>query len=205
MRNSTLWSNGFTLFELLVVVAVMIVIGLVGSDILINVVKGSNKVEIINKVKQNGSSVLDQMERKIRSATVVYSSVNGNGTGVVVDAINNGQCLTQIITKSAGPPDVYTKFFLVAEGAQNGYIATAQAATLASLPVSAALSQSITNTDGVSGVSLASGACFDTTYSAGYPLVVTISFTLQQAKNAPSRQDFVATVPFKTTISLRTY
>lgn len=208
IRHAVKTSGGFTLFEILVVITVMITIGLVGSDILLNVIKGANKVEITNKVKQNGSLAMDVMERKIRNALSVYSGVDVAGIGIPITS--SEACLTNIIVKNSGPPDVYSRFFLVPEGAQNGYIAMAEDSAIDELPDvgdATLTAKTLTNFDDVGGVSVTATPvpCFTTFYNPTQPLVIRVSFTLRQAKKAPSRQDFVAQVPFETTISLRTY
>lgn len=63
--------RGFTLVELLVVIAVMSVIGTISTDLFSSVIRGGNKANVINEVKQNGQQALDVMERYIRNAATV--------------------------------------------------------------------------------------------------------------------------------------
>lgn len=59
---------GFTLIELIVVVAIMAVLGVIFTDILIQAIRGQNKVKAINMVKQNGQVVMDKLSNEIREA-----------------------------------------------------------------------------------------------------------------------------------------
>lgn len=199
--------RGFTLFEILVATSLMILIGLIGTGILFDVLRGSNKVEITNKVKQNGNFTLDLLERQIRNSPVIYSGIDDQGRGIPISSSTG--CLNNIIVQDPGPPEVYTRFYLVPEGQENGFIAMAQDSNIANLPQASdsnISSKSITNRDLVSGVSLSpSDACFTVTYTQGAPLLVAISFTLTQGRQAPSRNDFIVSVPFSTSVSQRTY
>lgn len=60
--------QGFTLIELLVVVAIMLILGVIFTNILIESLRGRNKVNAINQVKQNGQIVLDRLSNEIREA-----------------------------------------------------------------------------------------------------------------------------------------
>lgn len=61
-------SNGFTLIEILVVIALLGVLGVILTNILSQVLRGQNKINTINLVKQNGQVILDQLSNEIRSA-----------------------------------------------------------------------------------------------------------------------------------------
>lgn len=63
--------GGFTLLELVVVVAVMAILGVIFTDILIQTLRGENKVKAINRTKQNGQMVLERLTNEIRSAKAV--------------------------------------------------------------------------------------------------------------------------------------
>jgi len=60
--------NGFSLLEILVVVSIIAVIAGVTSDIFIQIIKSSNKANIVTEIKQNGDSVMNQLERIIRNS-----------------------------------------------------------------------------------------------------------------------------------------
>ncbi len=78
-------NNGFTIVELLVVVVIMVIMGVIFTDILVESLRGRNKVNAINQVKQNGQVVLDKLSNEIRSAEKVvcvdkFNDPSGNGT-----------------------------------------------------------------------------------------------------------------------------
>ncbi|MBI2314650.1 type II secretion system protein [Candidatus Daviesbacteria bacterium] len=61
-------SAGFTLAEILVVMAITAVIGTVLVTIFTNTLRGSNKSQILANIKQNGQAVLENMDKTIRGA-----------------------------------------------------------------------------------------------------------------------------------------
>ena len=46
--------KGFTLIEMIVVVAVLIIMGAILSQIFSNTLRGSNKAQVLSSIKQNG-------------------------------------------------------------------------------------------------------------------------------------------------------
>ncbi|MDP3955262.1 MAG: prepilin-type N-terminal cleavage/methylation domain-containing protein [bacterium] len=60
--------HGFSLIEVLMVVFVMGIVVVVGSQLFFSVLKGASKTELVKQVKQNGDYALGVMERQIRSA-----------------------------------------------------------------------------------------------------------------------------------------
>ncbi len=190
---------GFTLIELLVVIGVMVVVGTIGADLLMTTFKASNKTNITNQVRQNGSLVVDSMERTLRGGQKLYDINNA-------EIISNQNCLKSITVGNPGPPTTYTRFFFQEESSSNGFVALSTKPSLIDLPTSAAATDSLTNLTATSGVSLQPGACISVTAdTSGKPPLVGISLSFSQAKEAPSRQDFQANIKFETTVSLRTY
>ncbi len=95
-------NKGFTIVELLVVVVIMVIMGVIFTDILIESLRGRNKVNAINQVKQNGQIVLDKLSNEIRSAEAV----------VCVDKLNNpgGIPKDTIVIFNGG---IYSQFRLI--------------------------------------------------------------------------------------------
>lgn len=77
-------NKGFTLVELLVVISIMVVLGVIFTNILIETLRGKNKVNAINQVKQNGQVVLDKLSNEIRSAEKVVCVGRFNEGGLHV-------------------------------------------------------------------------------------------------------------------------
>lgn len=80
--------KGFTLVELLVVMAIMALFGTLLLTIFTNTLKGSNKSQVIGVIKQNGQSVLETMDKTIRNADkVVCDSVDKKSLVVVKNGV----------------------------------------------------------------------------------------------------------------------
>src|SRR3989338_7593499 len=60
--------KGFTLVEMLVVIAILSVVGILILTIFTRTLKGTNKSQIISSIKQNGQSVLETMTSSVRGA-----------------------------------------------------------------------------------------------------------------------------------------
>lgn len=84
-------NKGFTLIEILVVIALLGVLGVILTNILSQVLRGQNKINTVNLVKQNGQVILDQLSNEIRSAEKVIcvekNAFNNNGQADLKDTI----------------------------------------------------------------------------------------------------------------------
>ncbi len=58
--------KGFTLIEALIVVGIIGVTVAIGTDLLTSVIKTSNKATVVNQLKQNVTSTVDEIERAVR-------------------------------------------------------------------------------------------------------------------------------------------
>lgn len=63
--------KGFTLAEVLVVIAILSIIGLIAVTIFTRTLRGVNKSQIISTLKQNGQSVLENIDKTVRNADAV--------------------------------------------------------------------------------------------------------------------------------------
>lgn len=186
-RLTIVHKKGFTLIEFLVVLGLLSLT--VGSTLLFltSVLKGSNQANVVSETKQNGQFVLDSLERQIRNATGA-ANVGTNNKHLVLTRLN------------ALPLQV--KCFDEVSGISNGYIGTVEDSNTG---VSDGSYSPITNIDTISGVSIQDCSMMVQPESSGgvSPPIVTISFKVQQGAKAPSRQDFLANLEFRTKISLR--
>ncbi|MCL4397485.1 type II secretion system GspH family protein [Patescibacteria group bacterium] len=67
--------KGFTLIEIIVVIAVFGVLMLAGTSFLISVIRNANQVRIQNDVRQTASQIMEDIASEMRSATdVTFSS-----------------------------------------------------------------------------------------------------------------------------------
>lgn len=195
--------TGFTLVELLVVIGIMAVVGGVGSDLFVSILKGANKANVINEVKQNGNHALDVMERNIRNAK--EANLGGSGAFLQDDVL---------VLKDINDTYVQFHFIMPTPAITNGKITIATGDTLlANSMLDPASEKNMTNTDPVGGISILSGT-FEIVYPtppASNPSYVRINFRAAQGEGAPSRRDYTLGpigspgLQFQTTVSLRTY
>lgn len=68
-------SEGFTLVEMLVVMSVLSIVSVFILNIFTRSLRGSNKSQIIGTIKQNGQSVLENMDKTVRNADNVVCPV----------------------------------------------------------------------------------------------------------------------------------
>lgn len=73
-------NQGFTLFEILVVVLIAAMVMTILSGMFFSILKGSLKSRIMSEIKQNGSFAMNVMERMARNA----KSVSGGGASISI-------------------------------------------------------------------------------------------------------------------------
>jgi prepilin-type N-terminal cleavage/methylation domain-containing protein len=169
--------KGFTLLEILVVIAIITVVGTMSTQIFLGLIRSSNKTNIQNEVRQNGSFVVDRMERDIRGST--------------------GATLTGSTQLNLTQPDgtAVTYLCTVGTSSSNGGITRDDSVTSSG-------QQLLNVTSATTGVKVS--ACTFALQGAS-PVLVQIDFTLTQAYNSPVRTDLTVTQPFTTRVALRSY
>ena len=199
---------GFTLLEFLIVIGLLSIT--IGSILLFltSVLKGTNQANITAEVKQNGQVVLDTLESQIRNGTdaVCINPTNGSFCASPTQPTSH----IKILRTNSDP--LHIRCISSSGTTQNGRIEIAVSAVdLGTIPANFT---SITSQDTVSGVSISGvsvpdcNTIFTIVPSSGGvsdPPIVTLSFTVNQGVAAASRSDFLASVDFQTTISLRGY
>lgn len=78
---------GFTLVELLIVVALVIISAGVTSDIILTLIRSYNKTRISNEIEQNGNFVILRLERELRDASNV-DTTQSSSTKLVFTILN---------------------------------------------------------------------------------------------------------------------
>lgn len=192
--------NGFTLIEFLVVFAIIAMVGGITSDLFLGILRGSNKANITNEIKQNGSYALSFMERTVRNSAALIALENPDGKKLVLQDQEEAKCIRFEIE----PQPV--------DNSRNGSISVTAALACRFSgsdfdeegTFSGYTSRFLTNTDTKNGVSVTEGN-FVVSNPIGSPATVSISFTLSQGVKAPSRSEYKAAETFQTLISLRTY
>lgn len=203
-------SKGFTIIEILVVIAVFAIVGTIMVVIFTNTLRGSNKSQILGIIKQNGQSVLENMDKKIRNADNLLCPSESSNT---------------IVVERSG---IYTRYRIVPlTTGENGYIiedhptkqmdqTTGQLETDSVFILSvcnpndpmprvgsADTANILTDTNTQSGVSIEGGS-FAVSKPAGFKAAVTVNFVLKPGIGAPSATaGQIDPVAFKTTIELR--
>ena len=185
--------NGFTLVELLIVIAVLVVTSTVLFQVFSNTLKGGGKAQYVSTLKQNSQSALDIMDKAVRSASsVVCSTVTPP--------------VSLVIQNSDG---TYTRLrFPVQISGSNGYIEK----EALSYPVSTSACQDgsvspkiITDNDPKNGVSVTNGQ-FTVNSAPGLGYAVTMQFMVNPPVSlSPVFSSQIGSVTMKTTVSLRGY
>lgn len=86
--------SGFTLIELVLVVALLTIAVGISSDIIISLVRSYNKTQVINELEQSANFVLLKLERELRNATSVTDITASSITftdrsgGVIIYTLN---------------------------------------------------------------------------------------------------------------------
>lgn len=202
--------SGYTLIEFLIVISILSLS--VGSILLFltSTLKGANQANVTAEVKQNGQSVLDNLQTQIRSSSSVQSVNTGYINAITV---GNTDYVAQSgiwLTLSTNYKLTVVCFNSASGGTKNGWIGLAKlpSATNDTPDTVFADYQTLTNQNPLSGVDIVCTPSTSATPSfqvnANNNLVI-IDFIANQAKQAPSRADFMANVEFKTTVGLRVY
>lgn len=192
---------GYTLIEFLIVIAILSLS--VGSILLFltSTLKGANQVNVTAEVKQNGQSVLDNLQTQIRSSTKAEVF---DVTQLPILGVSG-----LFLTLSTGDHLNVVCFNANVAGTSNGYIGVAKGSSISLPNGTASEYQILTNTNPVSGVDIVctsnSGPGSGSFQVNANNNLVIIDFIANQGKQAPSRADYLANAQFKTTIGLRLY
>lgn len=223
IRNTA--SGGFTLVEILVVIAIMGILMTIGTSVFINILRSSNKSQVLGQVRGEGSKVLELVSRSFQNSMDVYK----------VDGTNNADftCQKSIIVKNKSTNTVnsvgqatYTRFSFVQVGNNaaetNNYFAIHASEALPDLidtfwggnfSMPPTIPNNITNTSVGSGVNVVfaddnTTPCFTVRRIAGTPTstLITIKYSISQTKKPPQdRKEFTGIADFDSTFTLRSY
>lgn len=187
--------KGFTIVEMIVVIAVVSIMVLILAQIFSRTLRSSSKAQALGSVKQNGQAALEAMDKTIRNSGSRYvicpaptaPSGTVTGTTLVVQSIDG----------------VFTRYRFINGQIQQDY-PSAFGATLCQDNL--VNPQTITDADPKTGVSVASGGGFSINRQAGIGDTVTIDFYLNPGIDiAPVFSGQIDPIRFMTTITLRGY
>lgn len=169
--------SGFTLIEVLVVVAVTGILTILATAIFINTVRNSKKAEITAEARQNAALVIDRLQKDSRGAISLLTTAD-----------------KKTLTVSQPGKEITWNCVDAVSGNDNGYLTRDPDG--ASQPAPAL---TITNRDDVDGVSVT--AC---SFEATSPNLVKVDFTLSEGETVNSGpQEYGVDLPFNTSISTR--
>lgn len=208
--------KGFTIAELLVVIAVVAVMGGVITEVFTRSLRGGNKSAIIGTIKQNGQASLENMDKTIRSSDAVVCpiiSVGNFATSDTVVVVKDGRYnrfrYTAQVSNSANGY-IIEDFPILPSGLPQGDITTIQNTFCVHDwvdPDSSNVPVIISDSNTKSGVSVSvpTGGNFITRDKpAGYKDTVTVNFALGPGVAAPvALVSQIDPVTFTTTIELR--
>lgn len=223
--------TGFTLVEMLVVLAVLSIVGTLILTIFTRTLKGSNKAQIIGSIKQNGQLILETMDKTIRNADhLICVCPSSDYCPPTMVRPEGGVIKSNLVVVKDG---IYTRFdFIIPSSSSNGFVEwasfqlpdthpdgteenlyVAQFDQVACInPMRDLITNSnvvnnvsqLTDTNTQTGVSVTDLTFTEESHKAGYKDVINVSLTLAPGVGAPaSIAGQIDPVAFQTTIQLR--
>lgn len=169
--------TGFTLVEILVVISILAIIVVAGSNMFFTLLRGSSKAKTLQLVKQNGDYAISVMERMVRNARNV--SGLGSSSSIVIQNPDGQQTTFECCGTSSDLMIASISGTLTCQQAR----LTSGEVKVISCPFVFSVVPGVTGTK---------------------PAVVTIKFSLSQAA-VTTRPEEQAAIDFQTTVSLRNY
>ena len=100
IENST--QEGFTLIELMLVVTLLAVSIGVTNDILMSLVRGNNKTQVMNEIEQQSNFVSSKIERELRGARSVSTPESGQSGENLVFESKDGVIIEYNLDSASG-------------------------------------------------------------------------------------------------------
>ncbi|MDP2874214.1 MAG: type II secretion system protein [bacterium] len=168
-------NRGFTLIEILIVIALMAVLTGAGADLFVNSLKAYQKSQIMNQLSQNGNYVMSTVLNTARSADEISIDEETHSVLTITDE------------------DVQTVFRIKA-GAQSVGVITKQ--------VGGGTEETITNLSPTSGVDVVPGdSRFDVTTNP--PQTLTVTLKIRQAPNTPLNRAYETAITLTNSVIIR--
>jgi prepilin-type N-terminal cleavage/methylation domain-containing protein len=173
---------GYTLIELIIVIALTVILTLTAVSMFLTTLLGGGKTAAAERTKQAGQYAINQMSYLIRNSRKV--SVN-------TDGITCGTGMTSLVIQGQ---DQQTTTLL--SQAVNGF--TRIASKSGSLTTNSYLTPDDMN--------VKDALTFNcSTNNDGSPEVIHITFSLQKGNSTTDKARDIVVIPFETTVSLRSY
>jgi len=196
--------NGFTLVELLASVIVLVAVGSVIAGVTAFSLRGANKTNTIENIRQNGNYALNQISKNIEFATV-FNGLSTDGSTYVTS------CPYSSPTPPALPVPFVSKYEYIKITPFNGNPIEYQCISPPTMPATfTANGESIFNTDpnNANSVTLESCSIACTKTNATDVPIIGISFTLGPKisnGNEMAENNNNSSITFKTSVTMRNY
>lgn len=207
MKKKSKYCAGFTLAEIMVVLAVMTIVGIIVIETFVRSLRGGSKSEAVALLKQNGQQLMEALDKNVRNSDAIICPVFPTGTQTATSdllAVTNGGIFTRYRFKSA-------------TNNTNGQIIEDHPIRGERVSFSEFLTDLCTNTDypgatpsiltDTSNVSIfipQSKNLFKRGGKIGYKDIVTIYFEIKPGLSTPKiASDQIDSIPLTTAIELR--
>ena len=199
IKNS---ERGYTLVELLAVMAIVVVVGIIITGILISSLRGGSKSNVLDNVRQNGNDAITQISKMIIYAQY-FNGVSSNGISYTTNC-------AQSISPSPSPVSTPTpiKYKSIKTTSFDGGITIFSCNGPTDTPPNTLASQSGSLTPisliDTSTVLLVENSCYFSCIQTNFGQAPTIgiNFTLSQI-TLSSFAEKQATIPFQTSVTIR--
>lgn len=211
--------SGFTIAELLVVMAILTVIGGILTEVFVRSLQGSNKSQMITRIKQNGQNILGIIDQNTRNANnIVCPNIPAGSTTASADTLVTEKNGTYTRIRIIGPNSNGSLCDTVPNGqvCQDNPTPTITEQANLSLFINRVCraddplgvgTVALTDTNADTGVSVTPDpppGSFKRDRKAGFKDTITVSFSIGPSPQASQILiSQVETIPFKTTIELR--
>lgn len=172
---------GFTLVELLVSVTLFAIVIVLGTTALLSIMKSNNKAKMINRLRNDGSRVIEEIEREIKAADEVQVATQNN-----LDYRKNG--------------NEYYRYSIVDGGSGNNYIKKMQCTGMGTCATDL---YTLTPTNNENGINVVLPPSSSFTYYDFGEVKITLVF--EQPVGVPDRADYQGSVTLNSSVTLRDY
>jgi len=176
--------KGYTLIELLAVIIIMVTVGMIILSILVSALRGGNRSQTTNEVRESGNYVMSQMSKMITFATGL-DGLSTDGAKDINGDLSNKYDLTKCVSV-----DQYKDIEITSYGGGK---------TIFSCDGNTISANSVAMLSSSFNVSNCAFTC--TQPSSSVPPIINISFTISENKGSFTEKQ--ASIPFETSIVIR--
>ncbi|OIN94951.1 hypothetical protein CO015_03065 [candidate division WWE3 bacterium CG_4_8_14_3_um_filter_42_11] len=182
---------GFTLIEMVVVVAVLAIVITTGISVFVSVSQSAERANLLEQLRYEGLRILDQIEREVKQAKNV-ESLDGNTTLRISSDLTGSDCIQ------------YN--FFAGDVGTNGYLTQCQGfcSSFDAPGFNRQNCPKFTDDSADSGFNII-GASFQTFSPPNRPKNLNLELTLSQNQLKVSRRNESGEITVESTVSLRSY